>query len=77
MKTYTPLVLMALIVLLASSAAGSGRASALPAQPELQTLPAWETHGAVQGEWLGIAVAGAGKVNGDVFSAWGVYALEN
>ncbi len=68
MKTYHPLVLMALILLLASSAAGSGRASALPAQPELQTLPAWEYHGAEQGEWLGIAVAGAGKVDGDVFS---------
>jgi hypothetical protein len=68
MKRYHPLVLIALILFLASSAAGSGQASALPAQPELQTLPAWETHGAVQGEWLGIAVAGAGKVNGDVFS---------
>ncbi len=68
MKSSHPLVLMALIVLLASSAAGSGQASALPAQPELQTLPVWETHGAVQGEWLGIAVAGAGKVNGDAFA---------
>ena len=68
MKSYHPLVLMALILLLASSAAGFGQASAMPAQPELQTLPAWETHGAVQGEWLGIAVAGAGKVNGDAFA---------
>ena len=68
MKSYHPLVLMALVLLLASSAAGSGQASALPAQPELQTLPAWEYHGAVQGEWLGIAVAGAGKVNGDAFA---------
>ena len=68
MKSYHPLVLMALILLLASSAAGFGQASAMPAQPELQTLPVWETHGSEQGEWLGIAVAGAGKVNGDVFS---------
>jgi hypothetical protein len=68
MKSKPPLVLMILILLLASSAAGSGWALALPAQPELQTLPVWEYHGTVQGEWLGIAVAGAGKVNGDAFS---------
>ena len=59
---------MVLILLLASSAAGFGQASAMPAQPELQTLPAWEIHGDVQGEWLGVAVAGAGKVNGDAFA---------
>ena len=68
MKYFHPVVLIALILLLASSAAGFGQVSAMPAQPELQTLPAWETYGAVQGEWLGIAVAGAGKVNGDAFA---------
>ena len=68
MKTYHPLVLTALILLLVSSVVGFGQVSAMPAQPELQTLPAWEYYGAVQGEWLGIAVAGAGRVNGDAFS---------
>ena len=68
MKHNRPLVLIALLLLLFSSVAGAWRASAMPAQPELQTLPAWEYYGAVQGEWLGIAVAGAGRANGDAFA---------
>ena len=68
MKHYRPFVLIALVLLIASSAAGAWRASAMPAQPELQTLPAWEYYGAVQGEWLGIAVAGAGKGPGDAYA---------
>jgi hypothetical protein len=68
MNLFYPLVLIA-PPLQVSSFAGYGQVSALPAQPELQTLPVSETHGAVQGDWLGIAATEAGEVDGDARSA--------
>jgi hypothetical protein len=67
MKHYRPLVLIALALLLVCSAAGAWRASAMPAQPELQTLPAWEHYGFFQGERPGIAGWSAGQASGDAF----------
>ena len=69
MKNHHPLTLIALsALLLITSAAGSARASGLAARPELEMLPAWEIHGESQGVRLGIAVAGAGYVNGDSYA---------
>ena len=38
------------------------------ARPELEILPTWEFYGDFQGDRLGIAVAGAGYVNGDDYA---------
>ena len=73
MKKNHPLTLIALTILLltstlVSSAAGPARASVLPASMQLQTLPSWQARGVEQGDRLGVAVAGAGFVNGDLFT---------
>jgi hypothetical protein len=65
MKNKHPLSLIALtILLLITNVAGSTRA----ARPELEILPTWEFYGYYQGDRLGIAVAGAGLVNGDSYA---------
>ncbi len=48
MNLFYPLVLIA-STLQGSSSAGHGQVSAMPAQPELQTLPASETMGLCRG----------------------------
>jgi hypothetical protein len=64
MKKNQPLPLIALALLLIFCAAGSARAATL----QLQTLPSWQANGIEQGERLGVAVAGAGLVNSDLYA---------
>ena len=66
MKKYHPMTMIALIILLLSGALGSSAAgSARAEEVKLNIEPAWATYGEVQGVRLGVAVAGAGDVNGD------------
>jgi len=66
MTLFYPLVLIA-PALPGSSVAGYGQVSALPAQPELQTLPANEARGLCRGTgWASPSMDGS--VNGDAHS---------